>query len=129
MKNIVNYDNIRDNADGSYSCRLSLGYKKDPKTGQQKQIKQVVTVTADNKEEALALLILEKRNLLSRFKNPASSLTLSEVINRYYSAKRNLSPNSKSKDLYYRRIINNRFGDELIQKISSQDFTRIKRVM
>lgn len=121
MKSIVNYDNIRDNADGSYSCRLSLGYKKDPKTGKQKQIKQVVTVTADNKEEALALLILEKRNRLSRFKNPAASLTLSEVINRYYSAKRNLSPNSKSKDLYYRRIINNRFGDELIQKISSQD--------
>jgi integrase len=121
MNNFVDIAKIRDNNDGTFSYRLSLGYQKNPRTGNRKQIKEVATVQADNKEEALALLILEKKRRVADLKNAKSSITMAECIERYYAAKKSLSPNSKSKDLFYKRKINKRFGNEFMQAITSKD--------
>ena len=74
---------IRDNKDGTYSCRLSIGYKKDPLTGKTKQNRPTITVKADSEAEAKALITLEKYKLYKKEKDIDEQLTMAEVISRY----------------------------------------------
>ena len=110
---------IRNNNDGTYSCRLSIGYKKDPLTGKRKQYRPTLTVSASDEAEAIALLTLEKRKLHNKEKNNIEDqLTMSDVISRYYEIKTNLSANTRVKDQFYIDKINNRFGTENIADIT-----------
>ena len=109
---------IRDNKDGTYSCRLSIGYKKDPLTGKTKQNRPTITVKADSEAEAKALITLEKIKRQNKEKDNVEELTMAEVISRYYEIKTRLRANSKAKDLFYVNIINKRFGTDKIADIT-----------
>ncbi len=109
--------NVKDNNDGTYSCRLSIGYRKDPLTGKTKQYRPTLTVSASSESEAIALLTLEKIKLYNKGKNVVDQLTMSDVIKRYYEIKTSLRANTRVKDQFYFDKINKRFGTENITDI------------
>ena len=109
-----------------YKKRISICRIPDPDTGEKKQIKETVTVLAKNKKEANEKFDDIKRSRRAQLLNIKEQCSLSDVIKCFYEDMQ-YRITTVVKRKWYRKIIEEKFGDILISTIEGDDIKQFLR--
>ena len=110
-----------------FKKRISICRIMDPNTGKPKQIKEVVKVLAKCKKEADAMFDDYKRKRCAQLLNIKEQRSLSDVIANFYKENTHYSINTVIKRKWYRKVIEEKFGNILINTIEGDDIKQFLR--
>lgn len=110
-----------------FTKRISVCRVKDPQSGKTKQIKETHTVYAKNQKEANEKFDEYKRTRRAQILNIKEQRTLADVIERFYQENTQYSINTIIKRKWYRKKIEEEFGDKLIYVIEGDDIKQFLR--
>ncbi len=104
-----------------FTKRLCICRIKDDKTGKTKQFKETHTIYVKSKKEADEKFEEIKKKRRAEIMNTKEGRTLSEVIECYYKENTHFSISTVVKRQWYRKKIEEEFGEISIYRIEGQD--------
>ncbi|MBQ6913112.1 MAG: tyrosine-type recombinase/integrase [Acidaminococcaceae bacterium] len=110
-----------------FTKRVSICRVEDSKTGKTKQIKKTTKVYAKSKKEADEKFAEFKKKERDRILNIKEQRTLGDVIECFYKENTQYGINTVVKRKWYRKIIEEEFGDKLVYIIEGDDIKQFLR--